>query len=106
MEMKSILTMALIATIALFKQIYITNEDVGKEAQASASVWMTFVGDGLGFGLDVVGAGVGIGGVGAAGLAVISERPELRSQDLLFTELVESVAIYIIVMSIIILVQA
>ena len=46
-----------------------------------------------------------VGGVGAAGLAVISEKPELRSQALVFTALGEAVAIYGIVMAIIILGQ-
>jgi V/A-type H+/Na+-transporting ATPase subunit K len=106
MEMKSILTMALIATIALITQNYIANEAVAQEAQASASAGMKFVGAGLAFGLAALGAGVAIGGVGAAGLAVISERPELRSQALVFTALGEAVAIYGIVMAIIILGQA
>jgi V/A-type H+/Na+-transporting ATPase subunit K len=106
MEMKPILTMALIATIALITQNYFTNEAVAQEAQSSASAGMKFVGAGLAFGLAALGAGVAIGGVGAAGLAVISERPELRSQALVFTALGEAVAIYGIVMAIIILGQA
>ena len=104
--MKSISTMALTATIALITQNYITNEAVAQETQASASAGMKFVGAGLAFGLAALGAGVAIGGVGAAGLAVISERPELRSQALVFTALGEAVAIYGIVMAIIILGQA
>jgi V/A-type H+/Na+-transporting ATPase subunit K len=103
MEMKSISTMALIATIALITESYYPNEAYAQETQASG---MKFVGAGLAFGLAALGAGVAIGGVGAAGLAVISERPDLRSQALVFTALGEAVAIYGIVMAIIILGQS
>ena len=94
MEMKSISTMALITTIALITQNYFTNEVVAQEAQPSASAGMKFVGAGLAFGLAALIVGVAIGGVGAAGLAVISERPELRSQALVFTALPEDMVIY------------
>lgn len=104
--MKSISTMALIATVALITVSYLSNEAYAQEAQASASAGLKFVGAGLAFGLAALGAGVAIGGVGAAGLAVISERPDLRSQALVFTALGEAVAIYGIVMAIIILGQA
>jgi V/A-type H+/Na+-transporting ATPase subunit K len=103
MEMKSISTMALIATIALITESYYPNEVFAQESQSSG---MKFVGAGLAFGLAALGAGVAIGGVGAAGLAVISERPDLRSQALVFTALGEAVAIYGIVMAIIILGQS
>ena len=106
MEMKSISTMVLIATVALITDSYITNEAFAQEPQPSESAGMKFVGAGLAFGLAALGAGVAIGGVGAAGLAVISERPDLRSQALVFTALGEAVAIYGIVMAIIILGQS
>jgi V/A-type H+/Na+-transporting ATPase subunit K len=106
MEMKSISTMALIATVALITDSYFTNEAFAQETQPSGSEGMKFVGAGLAFGLAALGAGVAIGGVGAAGLAVISERPDLRSQALVFTALGEAVAIYGIVMAIIILGQS
>lgn len=105
MEMKSISTMALIATVALITDSYFTNEAFA-QSQPSESAGMKFVGAGLAFGLAALGAGVAIGGVGAAGLAVISERPDLRSQALVFTALGEAVAIYGIVMAIIILGQS
>lgn len=102
MKIKSISTMVLIATIALITTNNFSEEAYAQEAQSG----MKFVGAGLAFGLAALGAGVAIGGVGAAGLAVISERPDLRSQALVFTALGEAVAIYGIVMAIIILGQA
>ncbi len=106
MKIKSISTMVLIATIVLITtNNLLSNEANAQEPQAAAS-GMKFVGAGLAFGLAALGAGVAIGGVGAAGLAVISERPDLRSQALVFTALGEAVAIYGIVMAIIILGQS
>ncbi|HET8792814.1 MAG TPA: ATP synthase subunit C [Nitrososphaeraceae archaeon] len=107
MKIKSISTMVLIATIVLITtNNLLSNEANAQEPQAAESGGMKFVGAGLAFGLAALGAGVAIGGVGAAGLAVISERPDLRSQALVFTALGEAVAIYGIVMAIIILGQS
>jgi V/A-type H+/Na+-transporting ATPase subunit K len=63
------------------------------------------IGAGLAFGLAAGGAGVGLGQVGAAGLAVISENPALQSKVFIFVGMVESIAIYGIVMMFIILGQ-
>ena len=103
MKIKSISTMVLIAALVLITTNSLTKEVNAQEAQSAG---MKFVGAGLAFGLAALGAGVAIGGVGAAGLAVLSERPDLRSQALVFTALGEAVAIYGIVMAIIILGQS
>lgn len=63
------------------------------------------MGAGLAFGLAALGAGVGLGYVGSAGLAVISENPALQSKVFIFVGMVESIAIYGIVMMFIILGQ-
>jgi len=63
------------------------------------------IGAGLAFGLAAGGAGVGLGYVGSAGLAVISENPALQSKVFIFIGMVESIAIYGIVMMFIILGQ-
>jgi len=55
--------------------------------------------------LAAAGAGIGLGQVGAAGLAVISENPALQSKVFIFVGMVESIAIYGIVMMFIILGQ-
>ena len=63
------------------------------------------IGAGLAFGLAALGAGGGLGFVGSAGLAVISENPALQSKVFIFIGMVESIAIYGIVMMFIILGQ-
>ena len=72
---------------------------------ASGADSMKLLGAGLAFGIAAGGAGIGLGQVGAAGLAVISENPALQSKVFIFVGMVESIAIYGIVMMFIILGQ-
>jgi len=76
-----------------------------QEDGASDGNSMKLLGAGLAFGLAAGGAGIGLGQVGAAGLAVISENPALQSKVFIFVGMVESIAIYGIVMMFIILGQ-
>ena len=106
MKLLSFSTIAMITAVTLLVVEHLTNDAYGQEAAASASGSMKFIGAGVAFGLAALGAGIAIGGVGAAGLAAITERPELRSQALVFTALGEAIAIYGIVVAIIILGQS
>ncbi len=74
-------------------------------ASPTSSDAMKLVGAGLAFGLAAGGAGIGLGYVGSAGLAIISENPALQSKVFIFIGMVESIAIYGIVMMFIILGQ-
>ncbi|MBC8502793.1 ATP synthase subunit C [Nitrosopumilus sp.] len=76
-----------------------------QEDGASSGDSFKILGAGLAFGLAAFGAGIGLGQVGAAGLAVISENPALQSKVFIFVGMVESIAIYGIVMMFIILGQ-
>ena len=76
-----------------------------QEEAAGSSDSLKILGAGLAFGLAAFGAGIGLGQVGAAGLAVISENPALQSKVFIFVGMVESIAIYGIVMMFIILGQ-
>ena len=75
------------------------------ETASQDSGSMKLLGAGLAFGIAAGGAGIGLGQVGAAGLAVISENPALQSKVFIFVGMVESIAIYGIVMMFIILGQ-
>lgn len=75
------------------------------DASAGSSDSMKILGAGLAFGVAALGAGIGLGQVGAAGLAVISENPALQSKVFIFVGMVESIAIYGIVMMFILLGQ-
>lgn len=76
-----------------------------EDGDSSSGSDMKILGAGLAFGLAAFGAGLGLGQVGTAGLAVISENPALQSKVFIFVGMVESIAIYGIVMMFIILGQ-
>ena len=77
----------------------------GDEGGVMSGDGSKLIGAGIAFGVAAGGAGVGLGQVGAAGLAVISENPALQSKVFIFVGMVESIAIYGIVMMFIILGQ-
>ncbi len=102
--MKSIVLL-LLATIALSATGLTGLAYAQEESTADSADSMKLLGAGLAFGLAAAGAGIGLGQVGAAGLAVISENPALQSKVFIFVGMVESIAIYGIVMMFIILGQ-
>ncbi len=63
------------------------------------------LGAAIAFGLAALGAGLGLGYVGAAALAAISENPKIQSRVFIFIGMVESIAIYGLVVVFIILGQ-
>jgi V/A-type H+-transporting ATPase subunit K len=111
MKIKSFSSIVMVIGLTLITGGYLvggnnTSAQPVEEPTPPRSDGMKFIGAGVAFGLAALGAGVAIGGVGAAGLAAITEKPELRSQALVFTALGESIAIYGIVVAIIILGQS
>ena len=54
-------------------------------------------------GLAAIGAGLAVGSVGSASLAVIVEKPELFGRTLIYLGLAEGIAIYGLVVSILLL---
>jgi V/A-type H+-transporting ATPase subunit K len=102
--MKSIVLL-LLATIAISITGLTGIAYAQEESAADSADSMKLLGAGLAFGLAAAGAGIGLGQVGAAGLAVISENPALQSKVFIFVGMVESIAIYGIVMMFIILGQ-
>ena len=100
------LVLLLSITAILFLIAGVTDIAYAQEDSSSGSSdGSKLIGAGLAFGLAAGGAGVGLGQVGAAGLAVISENPALQSKVFIFIGMVESIAIYGIVMMFIILGQ-
>jgi V/A-type H+-transporting ATPase subunit K len=76
-------------------------ETAGADSAAASKL----IGAGMAFGLAALGAGIGLGFVGAAGLAAISDNPKMQSRVFIIVGMVESIAIYGIVMMFIILGQ-
>ncbi len=106
MKMKSVVFL-LVAAVAL-TATGLTGVAYAEEGGAAGGMGgdsLKILGAGLAFGLAAFGAGIGLGQVGSAGLAVISENPALQSKVFIFVGMVESIAIYGIVMMFIILGQ-
>ncbi len=96
----------LLAVSGAFLASGITDVAYAAEGDAAGmSDGSKLIGAGIAFGVAAGGAGVGLGYVGSAGLAVISENPALQSKVFIFIGMVESIAIYGIVMMFIILGQ-
>ncbi len=103
--MKHIVLLLSVAAIALVAAGLTDLAYAQEEETGSMSDGSKLIGAGIAFGVAAGGAGVGLGQVGAAGLAVISENPALQSKVFIFVGMVESIAIYGIVMMFIILGQ-
>lgn len=103
---KGIALLPVIAAIG-FAAFMMTSPAFAQEegAAAAESNAFKFIAAGIAFGLAALGAGFGLGFVGAAGLAAISENPKMQSSVFIIVGMVESIAIYGIVMMFIILGQ-
>jgi len=106
---KGIILLPVLTTLA-FAAFMMTDpafaqEEGGGGAAAESSAFK-FIAAGIAFGLAALGAGFGLGFVGAAGLAAISENPKMQSSVFIIVGMVESIAIYGIVMMFIILGQS
>ena len=109
MQLKGIALLPVLAAIA-FAAFMMTGtafaQEEGGGAAATESSAFKFIAAGIAFGLAALGAGFGLGFVGAAGLAAISENPKMQSSVFIIVGMVESIAIYGIVMMFIILGQS
>ncbi len=71
--------------------------------EVSIGLGLAIIGIGIPTGLAAVGAGVAVGPVGAASLAVITEKPEMLGRSLVYLGLAEGIAIYGLVVTILLL---
>ena len=75
----------------------------GGSAEVSIGFGLSLIGIGIPTALATIGAGIAVGPVGAASLAVISEKPELFGRTLIYLGLAEGIAIYGLVVTILML---
>ena len=98
-----LLTIAMTSSILfMYNSSAFGQTEKGATSDAGSS---KLIGAGMAFGLAAAGSGIGLGFVGAAGLAAISDNPKMQSRVFIFVGMVESIAIYGIVMMFIILGQ-
>lgn len=75
----------------------------GAAMEISLGKGLALIGIGLPTALAAIGAGIALGPVGSAALAVIAEKPEMFGRTLIYMGLAEGIAIYGLVMSILML---
>jgi V/A-type H+/Na+-transporting ATPase subunit K len=81
----------------------LAEEAVGGRLEISVGLGLALIGIGIPTALATVGAGLAVGPVGAAALAVISEKPEMFGRTLIYLGLAEGIAIYGLVVTILLL---
>lgn len=75
----------------------------GATPEISVGMGLALIGIGIPTALATIGAGIAVGPVGAASLAVISEKPEMFGRTLIYLGLAEGIAIYGLVVTILLL---
>jgi V/A-type H+/Na+-transporting ATPase subunit K len=103
--MASLISSGMFFVFGLPAQTHTAPAFAQEETAGSDSAASKLIGAGMAFGLAALGAGIGLGFVGAAGLAAISDNPKMQSRVFIIVGMVESIAIYGIVMMFIILGQ-
>jgi V/A-type H+-transporting ATPase subunit K len=78
-------------------------ETAGAVREISTGYGLALIGIGLPTGLATIGAGIAVSSVGAASLAVITEKPEIFGRTLVYLGLAEGIAIYGLVVTILML---
>ncbi len=76
---------------------------VKPDSGVSIGLGLALIGIGIPTALATIGAGIAVGPVGAASLAVIAEKPELFGRTLIYLGLAEGIAIYGLVVTILML---
>ncbi|HEY6096289.1 MAG TPA: ATP synthase subunit C [Gallionellaceae bacterium] len=71
--------------------------------ELSVGFGLAMIGIGLPTGMATIAAGIAVGPVGAASLAVIAEKPEVFGRTLIYLGLAEGIAIYGLVVTILML---
>jgi len=77
--------------------------DTGAGLEVTVGLGLSLIGIGIPTALATIGAGIAVGPIGAASLAVISEKPELFGRSLIYLGLAEGIAIYGLVVTILML---
>ncbi len=96
---------AQLALLVLGAQDVMAAAEAAKAAGGEVSLGMglAIIGVGIPTALSTIGAGIAVGPIGAASLAVLAEKPEIFGRTLIYLGLAEGIAIYGLVMSILLL---
>ena len=78
-------------------------EAAGGISEISVGMGLALIGIGIPTAFSTIAAGIAVGPIGAASLAVLAEKPEIFGRTLIYLGLAEGIAIYGLVMSILLL---
>lgn len=98
-----VLLAAGIGILVLGIQDVLAQGTAGTGGEISEGLGLALIGIGIPTGLAAIGAGIAVGPVGAASLAIISEKPEMFGRTLIYLGLAEGIAIYGLVVTILLL---
>lgn len=91
------------AMLMLGMQDALAQQAAAPRGEVSVGLGLALLGAGLPTALAAFGAGLAVGPVGAASLAVIAEKPEMFGRTLIYLGLAEGIAIYGLVVTILLL---
>jgi V/A-type H+/Na+-transporting ATPase subunit K len=99
----ALFALALAGLLFLGVEQVLAQEAAQPAREITVGYGLALLGIGLPTGLAAIAAGIALGPVGSAALAVIAEKPEMFGRTLVYLGLAEGVAIYGLVMSILLL---
>jgi V/A-type H+-transporting ATPase subunit K len=98
-----IFVVAMVGVVFLGIQDVLAQSVATTGGEISEGLGLALIGIGIPTGLAAIGAGIAVGPVGAASLAIISEKPEMFGRTLIYLGLAEGIAIYGLVVTILLL---
>ncbi len=94
---------ALVVLLLLAMQGVMAETTVEVSKEISMGLGLAIIGAGIPTAMATIGAGLAVGPIGAAALAVVVEKPEAFGRSLIFIGLAEGIAIYGLVVTILLL---
>ncbi len=91
--------------VAVLPAAFAATNSTSTAGTAPSSAGNKFLAAGIAFGLAALGAAYGVGQSGAAAIAAVTEKAEVRTTALIFVVLAEAIAIYGFAIAILILGQ-
>lgn len=92
-----------IVALLLGARDVLAQQTTASHGEISIGLGLALLGAGIPTALAAIGAGLAVGPVGAASLAVIAEKPEMFGRTLIYLGLAEGIAIYGLVVTILLL---
>ncbi len=92
--------------VAVLPAAFAATNSTSTAGTAASSAGNKFLAAGIAFGLAALGAAYGVGQSGAAAIAAVTEKAEVRTTALIFVVLAEAIAIYGFAIAILILGQS